>query len=126
VDGARVIKAADVFRYSIDGFSSEFTQPKNPDELVMGTFSTGPGLKVPPHHHTCNTIAYLVNGRAAFEVGTDLSERLEMEPGDYVVINAGIVHTEETVGDEPAELFLARDHGGGDTIPVDPEDAFWK
>ena len=49
-----------------------------------------------------------------------------MNAGDYAVIDAGVIHTEATVGDEEAEFVLALDHGGGDTIPVDPEDPFWK
>ena len=121
----RLIKASEVFRYSAGAFSSEFTEPAHPEELVLGRFATGPGFKIPPHHHTCNTICYLVRGRAAFETGTDLDRRLEMSAGDYAVIEAGVVHTEATVGDEEAEFVLARDHGGGETIPVDPEDPFW-
>ena len=121
-----MIKGSDVFRYSTDDFSSEFTEPSAPEELVLGRFSTGPGFKIPPHHHTCNTICYLVRGRAVFEIGPDLKERIEMSPGDYALIDSGIVHTEATIGDEEAEFILARDHAGGDTVPVDPEDAFWK
>ena len=123
---ARVIKGTSVQRFSADGFSSEFTEPADPNELVLGRFSTGPGLKVPAHHHTCNTICYLARGKAVFEVGDDLSQRLEMEAGDYAVIDAGLIHTEATIGDEEAEFLLARDQGGGETIPVDPDDDFWK
>jgi quercetin dioxygenase-like cupin family protein len=126
VAGVRLIKASDVFRYSSDGFFSEFTEPSGTDELVLGRFSTGPGFKIPPHHHTCNTICYLVRGRAVFEIGADAAERLEMSPGDYAVIDSGIVHTEATIGEEEAEFILARDHAGGETVPVDPEDPFWK
>jgi quercetin dioxygenase-like cupin family protein len=126
VEGARLIKGAETLRYSTDGFAAEFTQPTDEEELVLGSFSTGPGLKIPPHHHTCNTICFLVRGRAAFTLGPDQTERLEMEPGDYAVIGAGIIHTEETIGDSDAELILARDQRGGETIPVDPDDPFWK
>jgi len=126
VADARVIKAGDVQRFETQGFFSEFTEPAHPAELVLGRFSTGPGFKIPPHHHTCNTICYLVRGRAVFEVGAELSHRLEMEAGDYAVIEAGLIHTEATIGNDEAEFILARDKGGGDTVPVDPEDQFWK
>jgi quercetin dioxygenase-like cupin family protein len=79
-------------------------------------------LSIPPHHHTCDTIAYLIRGRAAFSSG---DERAEMEPGDFVYVGAGVVHSEETIGDEAAEFVLARDSVDGQTIPVDPEDPFW-
>ena len=123
---ARVIKPGDVQRYETDGFFSEFTEPAHPAELVLGRFATGPGFTIPPHHHTCNTICYLVRGRAVFDVGDDLSQHLKMEAGDYAVIEAGLIHTEATTGDEEAEFILARDNGGGETIPVDPDDPFWK
>jgi len=126
VSQVRLIKAAEVNRYSAGAFSSEFTQPAHPEELVLGTFATGPGFKIPPHHHTCNTICFLVRGRAVFETGDDLSTRLEMSPGDYAVIDAGVIHTEATIGDANAEFVLALDHGGGETVPADPEDPFWK
>ena len=124
--GVRLIKAADVFRLSAGAFSSEFTQSAHSEGMILGKFATGPGFKIPPHRHTCNTICYLIRGRAVFETGEDLSERLEMTPGDYAVIDAGVIHTEATVGDDEAEFFLALDHGGGETVPADPEDPFWK
>ena len=121
-----MIKAEELFRFSEGASSSEFTPPQHPEELILGKFATGPGFKIPPHHHTSNTICFLIRGRAVFETGDDLSQRLEMNAGDYAVIDAGVIHTEATVGDEEAEFVLALDHGGGDTIPVDPEDPFWK
>lgn len=123
---ARLIKNEETQKYAVDRFFSEFTTPASADELVLGRFGTGAGFSVPPHHHTCNTVCYLVRGRAAFDVGPDLSQRIEMEPGDYAVIPAGTLHTEMTVGDDDAEFILARDKGGGDTIPLDPDNPFWK
>jgi quercetin dioxygenase-like cupin family protein len=124
INGFRHLRHDEIEHYR-DG-DWEFT-PITPEltgskQLMMGTFSTGPGMSIPPHHHTCDTIAYLVRGRAVFGSG---DERIEMSPGDFVYVAAGVVHTEETIGDEIAEFVLARDNGGGETIPDDPEDAFW-
>jgi uncharacterized RmlC-like cupin family protein len=85
-------------------------------ELWFGSFSTAPGVKVGRHYHTADTAAYLVSGRAAFEIeGT----RVEMAPGEFLYVPRDIIHTEETVGDETAFGVYARNEAGGETIYVD-------
>ena len=84
--------------------------------LWFGSFSTDPGVKVPQHYHTADTGAYLVSGRAAFEID---GERVEMSPGEYLYVPKGVVHTEETVGDETAFGVYARDEAGGETVYLD-------
>lgn len=121
MSGYRLHRADEIERDAGDGW--EFARvTMSGRDLMMGVFRTGPGMSIPPHHHTCETIAYLVRGSAAFTAG---GERLEMSPGDYLYVGAGVVHSEETLGTEDAEFILARDNGGGETIPVDPEDPFW-
>jgi uncharacterized RmlC-like cupin family protein len=85
-------------------------------------FGTERGASIPPHHHTSNSIACLVRGRAAFRFGDDYAERVELSAGDYVVVPSGVLHMEETIGDEPAEFVVVRDGGGGETVYVDPQD----
>jgi len=126
--GARLIKAREVQTVSSPGLelaigvSAETAGSKT---LLFGRFKARPGSRVPPHHHTCETAAYLVSGRAVINVGEDLGERFEMEPGDYVYVGAGVIHDEETVGDEDAVLMMARDQQGGERIAVDPADPGW-
>jgi len=81
--------------------------------LWFGRFTTDPGVRIPPHYHTCDTAAYCIRGRAAFDIE---GGRLEISPGDFLYVPAGAVHTEETVGDETAELIFARDEAGGETV----------
>jgi uncharacterized RmlC-like cupin family protein len=84
--------------------------------LWFGSFSTDPGVKVGRHYHTADTAAYLVSGRAAFEIeGT----RVEMAPGEFLYVPRDIVHTEETVGDQTAFGVYARNEAGGETIYLD-------
>jgi uncharacterized RmlC-like cupin family protein len=83
------------------------------EQLWFGRFTSEPGVVIPPHYHSCDTVAYLIRGRAAFQVG---AERLEMVPGEYVYVPASVVHTEETVGSETAEFVIARDKAGGETV----------
>ena len=85
-------------------------------DLWFGRFTTEPGVKIPRHYHSCDTAAYCLRGRAAFEIE---GGRLEMSPGDFLYVPAGAIHTEETVGDETAELIFARDNGGGETVYLD-------
>ena len=84
--------------------------------LWFASFSTEPGVKVSRHYHTADTGAYLVSGRAAFEID---GERVEMSPGDYLYVPKNIVHSEETVGEETAFGIYARDEAGGETIYLD-------
>ena len=84
--------------------------------LWFASFSTDPGVKVPRHYHTADTGAYLVSGRAAFDIE---GERVEMSAGDYLYVPKNIVHAEETVGEETAFGIYARDEAGGETIYLD-------
>jgi uncharacterized RmlC-like cupin family protein len=115
---ARIFRADDAVRHEDEGIVLEILPPKvtGARDLWFGRFTSGPGFAVPPHHHTSDTVAYLISGRARFEIGDDLAEVVEMTPGEYVFVPAGVVHTEATVGDEDAEFIIARDQRGGDTI----------
>lgn len=115
---ARIFRAEHTERSADDGIELDVVTPalSGATRLWFGRFASGPGFSVPPHHHTADTLAYLISGRALFRIGDDLSEVLEMHPGEYVFVPAGVVHTEETAGDENAEFILARDDGGGETI----------
>lgn len=115
---ARIFRAADTLRQEGDGVVTEILTPAETgaSDLWFGRFATGPGFGIPPHHHTSDTIAYLVSGRARFRIGDDLSEILDMAPGDYVFVPRNVLHTEETIGDEGAEFILTRDGGGGSSI----------
>ena len=113
---ARIIRESDDNRRSGDGVELVVAVSKEStgaEDLWFGRFTSEPGVEIPPHHHTCDTVAYLIRGRAAFRVG---AERLEMIPGEYVYVPAYVVHTEETLGDETAEFIIARDKAGGETV----------
>jgi len=86
------------------------------EELWFGSFATDPGVKVARHYHTADTAAYLVSGRAAFEIE---DERVEMAPGEFLYVPRDIIHTEETVGDQTAFGVYTRNEAGGETIYVD-------
>ncbi len=81
------------------------------------------GMSTPVHTHDCETVAILLSGRARCRVGPALTEVVDMEPGDVLYVPAGLVHMEETVGDQPAEFYVARNnHGGGAPTIVEAPD----
>jgi uncharacterized RmlC-like cupin family protein len=78
---------------------------------------------IPPHWHSQDTVAYLVDGRAVFRSGPDLADVHEMAPGDWLFVPAGMVHVEQTPDDAHADFIYARDGGGGTTTYLDDEAA---
>jgi uncharacterized RmlC-like cupin family protein len=118
---SRVIKKEEAERRAGDGVEVIVAVSKEAtgsDVLWFGSFATEPGVKVSAHYHTADTGAYLVSGRAAFEIE---GKRVEMAAGEYLYVPKGVVHTEETVGDQTAFGIFARDEGGGETVYLDPE-----
>ena len=81
------------------------------------------GTLIPPHWHSQDTVAYLVDGRAVFRSGPDLADVHEMSPGDWLFVPAGMVHTEQTPDDVHGDFLYARDGGGGTTTYLDEETA---
>ncbi len=81
------------------------------------------GTVIPPHWHSQDTVAYLVDGRAVFRSGPDLADVHEMAPGDWLFVPAGMVHVEQTPDDMHADFLYARDGGGGTTTFLDDETA---
>ncbi|MEX2555327.1 MAG: cupin domain-containing protein [Actinomycetota bacterium] len=113
---SRVIRKEDAELRTADGVEVVVAISKETvgsPTLWFGSFATEPGVKVPPHYHTADTGAYVVSGRAAFEID---GERHEVIAGEYLYVPKGVVHTEETVGNETAFGIFARDEAGGETV----------
>lgn len=79
------------------------------------------GTVIPPHWHSHDTVAYLVDGRAVFRSGPGLADVHEMAPGDWLFVPAGMVHVEQTPDDVHGEFLYARDGGGGTTTYLGDE-----
>lgn len=91
------------------------------DSLAVGTQAflararCAPGTRIPPHWHTEDTVAYLVDGKAVFRSGEDLRDVHEMAAGDWLFVPAGMVHVEETPEDSHGDFVYARGGAGGET-----------
>lgn len=120
-EGARVVRANEAERHAEDGVEIFIATggEGSPTDIWFGRFTSAPGVKIPRHHHTSDTVAYCISGGAAFDIGEDATERLTVGPGDYVFVPAGVVHTEETVGSETADFVIARNRHGGETTYLD-------
>jgi uncharacterized RmlC-like cupin family protein len=83
---------------------------------------TPPGGSTRKHHHgECETSIYVVSGRAKFTWGaTGTEHELIADPGDFVYIPAGEVHSESNVSlTEPLEVVVTRNCPEAVTIVVD-------
>lgn len=82
-------------------------------QLWMGLVTTPAGGVSDWHHHgACVSGIYVVSGRARFSWGPGGRERAEVGPGDFLAVEAGAIHQEEALGDEPLVLVVARGAAG--------------
>ena len=72
-----------------------------------------PGTTLGPHRHTGPVAAGVVSGAVTFVLGADGTGRVELGPGDYVWIEANVMHDEET--SDGVELVVAH-LGAFDTL----------
>ena len=118
---ARTASGADSAFGEEDGIA--FWRGFDPSTVGTGVFlaraKAAAGTRIPPHWHSHDTIAYLMDGHAVFRSGAGLNEVHEMEPGDWLFVPAGLVHMEETPDDAHGDFLYARDGGGGTTTYVD-------
>ena len=61
-----------------------------------------PGSVFPVHQHPAEQITVVLSGRIVFEVG---GERLEVGPGQIVVVPGGVPHGAAVAGAEPVETL---------------------
>jgi len=114
---AELVSSADARIGSEEGI--EFWQGFDPVALGTQVFFArarcDPGTRIPPHVHTEDTVAYLVEGRAVFRSGPSLERVHEMKAGDWLFVPAGMVHVEETPTDSAGDFLYARSGQGGTT-----------
>lgn len=70
--------------------------------FALRRFTIDPGGGMPRHTNTVEHEQYVLRGRARITIG---EESYEVEEGNVVLIPAGVVHSYETVSDEPFEFL---------------------
>lgn len=77
--------------------------------LWLGTTSPPPGRVSGVHHHGgSETAVYVLQGRVTLFFGEGLRERLDLQAGDFAFVPAWAIHAEGNLGDEAAQVLLAR------------------
>jgi mannose-6-phosphate isomerase-like protein (cupin superfamily) len=71
-------------------------------EVLHGTMQPGKGA-LPHAHPGIEQVCYVLEGRAAAEVG---GERQELGPGDCCFFPAGTPHAFSAIGDRPARILV--------------------
>ena len=56
------------------------------------SWSNGPGDRYAPHSHSYEKVLYCVDGSITFVLEAE-ARRLELKPGDRMVLSAGTIHS---------------------------------
>ena len=76
----------------------------NAEEQTVGRVIIKAGCNNPPHHHpNCEEVLYLLAGRLEHVAG---DEMVVMEPGDTLVVAAGVPHNARSTGDVDADMIV--------------------
>ena len=71
----------------------------------------------PRHSHpTCEEVLYLLGGKLEHSVG---DETTIMEPGDTIILPAGVYHNAKSVGDVDADMIVSYNSARRDFQPED-------
>jgi uncharacterized RmlC-like cupin family protein len=118
--GARLIRGPAADPNGPEGAESFATLFGIGDAGGIGTFphSIDADAVIPPHRHTGPVAACLTAGRMRFGFGPKgVGFHVEVGPGDYLFIPAGLEHSEDVLSSEPAVMVVAH-LGTFDTIDV--------
>jgi quercetin dioxygenase-like cupin family protein len=81
----------------------------NAEGLTLGRVVIKRGKSNPRHSHpNCEEALYLLKGRLRHTIG---EESVILEPGDTIVVAAGIPHNATSLGEEDADMIVAYSAG---------------
>ena len=74
------------------------------DGMIVGRVVIKPGMENPRHcHPNSDEILYLLKGKLEHSLG---DEKVILEEGDTLRVQAGIVHNAVNIGDEDADMIV--------------------
>ena len=81
----------------------------NAESITVGRVIIKRGRANPRHGHpNCEEVLYLLRGKLEHTVG---DETVILEPGDTLVVKAGVNHNAVSIGDEDADMLVAYSSG---------------
>ena len=81
----------------------------NAGGITVGRVIIRKGQSNPRHSHlNCEEVLYLLRGKLEHTVG---DEKVILEPGDTLVVKAGVNHNAVSIGDEDADMIVAYSSG---------------
>jgi quercetin dioxygenase-like cupin family protein len=81
----------------------------NAKGVTVGRVVIKRGESNPRHaHNNCEEVLYLLRGRLEHTAG---SEKVTLEPGDTIVIPAGVFHNAISTGGDDADMIVAYSSG---------------
>lgn len=87
----------------------------NAQGVTVGRVTIKKGRSNPRHSHSnCEEVLYLLQGRLEHSIG---DERVELEPGDTLVVAAGVPHDAFSTGETDADMIVAYSSGDRDFVP---------
>ena len=90
----------------------------NAERLTVGRVVIQSGDQNPRHMHpNCEEVLYLLSGRLTHTFG---NESVPMEPGDTIVVPAGVYHNAVNIGDEDAHMIVAFSSADRRVTPESP------
>ncbi len=97
-------------RQGLHYFEGVSAQSAGARGLCMHRLTIPPGGRAEPHLHEYHeTAVHVLSGRAGMRFGEGLREELEVGPGDFLYIPAGVPHQPFNLSDtEPCTAVLAR------------------
>ena len=87
----------------------------NAQGVTVGRVTIKKGQSNPRHSHSnCEEVLYLLKGRLEHSMG---DEKVVLEPGDTLVVNAGVPHDAVSIGETDADMIVAYSSGDRDFVP---------
>lgn len=106
-----VIHANETVNKSDHGLMREFgvsATTSGAQALSMAYGIVPAGSKSKRHYHPFETAVYVISGQSRAFFGPNDERWVDVSPGDFIYIPAGMIHSTENTGDGPVEYILAR------------------
>jgi uncharacterized RmlC-like cupin family protein len=106
-----VIHPSETVNKSDHGLMREFgvsSATSSTQHLSMAYGIVPAGSKSGRHYHPFETAVYVISGKSRAYFGPNDERWVDIAPGDFIYIPAGMIHSTENTGDTPVEYILAR------------------